>query len=356
MDLTLTQAQQALKDRATAFSKAEAQPLWNRFESDGRLVMNLVNRAPIAGLLDGLCDGAANSDDLMTAVILIEELALGEVGLALIGAHQYLCRRAVQSLSPSPARTAILERLKNGGDLFHPALLWPQGDQFEQEPAATIKQGRLRAVSGGSLVCPETSSFIGIAILETDRGERKSAFYFAGETGDRFQFEPRSGLGLQASPIGKLKIEKQLDHGDVVIELDDEDRHADFWRCLMAERKILSAAALIGTTRAAFEYALDYSKERTTFGKPISQHQAVGLKLADMAIAVEAARLMIWRAAESEDGRLSQDLAEAAWMYAKEVSVEVAIDAVQVLGGHGYLKLHPVEKWLRDVQTLRLLF
>jgi acyl-CoA dehydrogenase len=353
MDLTLTQAQQALKDRATEFSKLEARPSWNRFESDGRLVMNIVNRAAAAGLLDGLRDGA---DDPMTAVILIEELALGEVGLALIIANQYLCRRAVQTFSPSPARDAILERLKNGGDLFHPTLLWPQIDQFEREPAATIKQGRLRAVSGGSLACPETSSFIGSAILETDRGERKNAFYFAGGTDDRFQFEPRTSLGLQASPIGRLKIEKQLDHEDVVIEFDDEDRHVDFWRTLTAERKLLSAAALIGTARAAFEYALDYSKERTTFGKPIIQHQAVGLKLADMAIAVDAARLMIWRAAEPEDGRLSQDLVDAAWMYAKDVSVEIAVDAVQVLGGHGYLKLHPVEKWLRDVQTLRILF
>src|SRR5688572_11665020 len=320
MDLTLTQAQQALKDRATAFSKQEAQPLWNRFESDGRLVMDFVHRASSAGLLDDLRDGAAGSDDLMTAVILIEELALGEVGVALTVAHQYLCRRAAHSLGSSPAMAAILERLNDDGGRFSPALLWPRGDQFEQAPAATVKQGRLRAVSGDSLVCPGTSSFMGSAILETDRGERKSAFYFADGTDDRFQFERRSSLGLHASPIGELKIEKKLDNRDVVIVFDDEDRHADFWRRLMAERKLLTAAGLIGAARAAFEYALDYSKERTTFGKPISQHQAVGLKLADMAIAVDAARLMIWRAAEPENGRLSQDLVEAAWLYAKEVS------------------------------------
>jgi butyryl-CoA dehydrogenase len=327
-------------------------------------VLNLANLARGAGLLDGLPDEssgeAAFEDDPITLAILIEELALGEGSLALIIAHRYLCRRAIQLLGM--AQTAALEKLKGRGDSFPAVLLWPPMDQSERaeraeraerERTSTIEDGRLRAVSGSSLVCSKVSAVLGSAALGAGH---RSAFYFVDLDPGRFQFEPRSRLGLQASPIGELSVEKRLDRADLVIEFEDDDRHRDFWRDLISERKLLSAATLIGVARAAFEYALDYSKERTAFGKPISQHQAVGLKLADMAIAIEAARLMIWRAAEPEAGRLAPELVEDAWLYAKEVSIEIALDALQVLGGHGYLKLHPVERRLRDVQTLRLLF
>jgi alkylation response protein AidB-like acyl-CoA dehydrogenase len=353
MDLTLTPRQQRLKDRATAFSKTVVQPLWNRFETDGRLAVNLAHSAGLLDELQGETDGFG---DPITAAILIEELALGEASLALIITHQYLWLRAAEMLRPRPVQKAALDQLNTQGALSRLALLWPPGDQCRPETAATIRAGYLCATSGSSLLCPDASSFIGSATLESAGCERKSVLYLARCHQDQFQFQPRCSLGLQSSPIGKLMVQKQLDRTDLVIEFEDEDHHTDFWRDLTAERKLLSAAVLLGAARAAFEYALEYSKERTAFGKPISQHQAVGLKLADMAIATEAARLMIWRAAEPEAGHLAPDMVDAAWLYTKEVSIEVSIEALQILGGHGYLKLHPVEKWLRDVQTLRILF
>lgn len=115
------------------------------------------------------------------------------------------------------------------------------------------------------------------------------------------------------------------------------------------------AAQAVGMARAAYEYALQYSKERTSFGKPINQHQAVQFKLADMATQVEAARQMVLHAAELRDNNLPC-LKEAcmAKLYASEVAEKVCSDAIQVLGGYGYLKDYPVERIYRDVRIAQI--
>lgn len=115
------------------------------------------------------------------------------------------------------------------------------------------------------------------------------------------------------------------------------------------------AAQAVGMARAAYEYALQYSKERTSFGKPINQHQAVQFKLADMATQVEAARQMVLHAAELRDNNLPC-LKEAcmAKLYASEAAEKVCSDAIQVLGGYGYLKDYPVERIYRDVRIAQI--
>lgn len=115
------------------------------------------------------------------------------------------------------------------------------------------------------------------------------------------------------------------------------------------------AAQSVGMARAAYEYALQYSKERTSFGKPIHKHQAVQFKLADMATQVEAARQMVLHAAQLRDNN-SPCLKEAcmAKLFASEVAEKVCSDAIQVLGGYGYLRDYPVERIYRDVRIAQI--
>jgi len=112
----------------------------------------------------------------------------------------------------------------------------------------------------------------------------------------------------------------------------------------------ISIAALgLGIAHGAFNAALAYSKEREQFGKPISSFQAISFKLADMATKIEAAELLIRHAATLKDsGKKLIKEAAMAKMYASEVSVEVATDAVQIFGGYGYIKDYPAEKFYRD--------
>lgn len=115
------------------------------------------------------------------------------------------------------------------------------------------------------------------------------------------------------------------------------------------------AAQAVGMARAAYEYALEYSKDRTSFGKPIFKHQAVQFKLAEMATQVEAARNMVLNAAQLRDAE-KPCLKEAcmAKLFASEVAEKVCSEAIQVLGGYGYLKDYPVERIYRDVRIAQI--
>jgi alkylation response protein AidB-like acyl-CoA dehydrogenase len=114
----------------------------------------------------------------------------------------------------------------------------------------------------------------------------------------------------------------------------------------------ISIGALgLGMAQGAFEEAAKYAKQRTTFGKPIASHQAIAFKLADMQVQVEAARLLIYKAANLKDQGLAYGKAASmAKLYSSEIAVRVAEEAVQILGGYGYVKDYPVEKYYRDAK------
>jgi alkylation response protein AidB-like acyl-CoA dehydrogenase len=115
--------------------------------------------------------------------------------------------------------------------------------------------------------------------------------------------------------------------------------------------RITLGAAATGLARAALEYALEYAKTREQFGKPIAEHQAVAFRLADMAVRVDAARLLVWRAARKADagGEVALEAAMAK-VYASEAAMWCTWAAVQTLGGWGYSREYPVEKWMRDAK------
>ena len=115
--------------------------------------------------------------------------------------------------------------------------------------------------------------------------------------------------------------------------------------------RITLGAAATGLARAALEYATDYAKQREQFGKPIGEHQAVAFRLADMAVRVDASRLLVWRAAVRADAGEDVGLEAAmAKLYASEAAMWCTWAAVQTLGGWGYSREYPVEKWMRDAK------
>ena len=115
-------------------------------------------------------------------------------------------------------------------------------------------------------------------------------------------------------------------------------------------------AGSLGIARAAYEFALEYAQERKQFGKPLWQHEAVGFKLADMAMKIDAARLLIWRAGwmATQDVPFERAEGSMAKCFAADVAMEVTTDAIQVLGGYGYIKEYPVEKWFRDAKIYQI--
>jgi alkylation response protein AidB-like acyl-CoA dehydrogenase len=165
-------------------------------------------------------------------------------------------------------------------------------------------------------------------------------------------------LGLRAAPRARLHLHHvALTAHDVLGGLDTGAAGAGAQRFIALANVLLGGLA-VGTAHAALEYAADYAKGRVQFGKPISSFQAIAFMAAEMAMDTDAARLLVWRAAQAWDtgedaGALR--LAERARMQAVKVAQRVTTDAVQILGGAGFLQDHPVELWMRDAEALAAL-
>jgi len=185
-----------------------------------------------------------------------------------------------------------------------------------------------------------------------------------------FGLTPIAACGLEAAGAARLVF----DHAPIAATLEEPHALAR----ARARTRTSVAALLVGAARGAHQYAMRYATERTAFGRPIAHHQALAFLIADLATAVDVARLAVWRAAaaldrgERAEWEAASALAEAAEQAlfvgpnavqilgghgsalaeAAEQALFVGPNAVQILGGHGFMKDHPVEKWMRDIRTL----
>jgi len=153
-------------------------------------------------------------------------------------------------------------------------------------------------------------------------------------------------MSLNAFPLYRVKLD------DVKVSASDRLGGAtghDF-EPVLASMRVAQAAAAIGVAKAAFEYSRDYAKEREAFGVKIAQKQAVAFMLADMLTEIEAVRLLTWEAAWKLDTNKNDSFTEAylASIAAMDMAMMVTDRAVQILGGHGYIREHPVEMWMRN--------
>jgi acyl-CoA dehydrogenase len=160
---------------------------------------------------------------------------------------------------------------------------------------------------------------------------------------------PMRKMGQRAIPSAELFLD------DVRVDADRRlGKEGDGFRALMTtfdRSRVTLAASATGLARAALEYAVAYAKQRVQFGRPIAQHQAVAFRLADMALRVDASRLLTWRAAKLlDDGERATTEAAMAKLHASETAMWCTWAAVQTLGGWGYSREYPVEKWMRDAK------
>ncbi len=163
--------------------------------------------------------------------------------------------------------------------------------------------------------------------------------------------EPK--LGLRASHTGSILLDDARIPADRLLGEEGEGFAIAMDFFLHSRPQV--AASAVGIARAAFEYATAYANERRAFGKPLMSKQGVSFKLADMAMQIEASRLLVWRAAAAlETGGDAGLLGSYAKAFAADNAMSVTTDAVQILGGAGIMRDHPVEKWLRDAKVLQI--
>ncbi len=286
--------------------------------------------------------------------------AFGQIGLAMLELPEALGGAGLGTL----ARVMVLEELAAGDagavlalDPFGPAL-YPLLELGDEDDLKTLALPLLdRQGSRAVLVTDLSEQLIGQG--RTISGEvpwipadSVDLLVVLGRQGacvlsEGIATEPLRGAGLRAAGASSLVLE----NAPVVAAWQDA---AGAGRAL-ARTRLHTAATLLGVMRAAADYSRDYAVERTAFGKPIAHHQALAFLIADMATAVEATRLLVWEAAWKRDRGEDEDDSAVAYIEASEQAMFVTPNALQILGGHGFVQDHPVEKMMREARTLGLM-
>jgi alkylation response protein AidB-like acyl-CoA dehydrogenase len=298
--------------------------------------------------------------DALAAVLVIEELSRASAAVSLIPAVNKLGSLPLMLAGSAELQQRYLPPVARGEGMFSYAL---------SEPEAGSDAGgmRTRAVADGDdwilngvkrwITNAGVSEYYTVlALTDPEKGTRGGISAFVVEKGDAgFTFgAPEKKLGIKGSPTRELFFDDVRLPGDRIIG----EVGTGFTTAMrtLDHTRITIAAQAIGIAQGALDYALGYVKERKQFGKAIAEFQGLQFMLADMGMKLEAARQLTYAAAAKSE-RGDADLTyfgAAAKCFASDVAMEITTDAVQLLGGYGYVKDYPVERFMRDAKITQI--
>ena len=360
MNFALTSEQREIKDQAADFADREVAPHAAELDREDRVPFETLEKLADAGFM-GLCVpeeyGGAGAD-FLSYCLLIEEISRADAGVGVtLAVHTSAGTLPILAYGTEEQKDRWVPPLARGEKIGSFALTEPNTGS----DAAAI-EARAERVEGGYRVS-------GHKQWVTNGRVAGTMILFARAVGGATEgvtafIVPRDtegiSFGKHAEKMGVISATTD----DVLLDdvfVPEEDRLGEEGRGLgvalgtLDPGRIGIAAQAIGIAEAAFRYAAGYAAERTTFGKPIAEHQAIAFKLADMQTKIKAARLLVHEAAWMKDeGMRVTEAGARAKLYAAEVANEVTDDAVQVLGGRGYMKDHPVERHYRDARVTQI--
>jgi butyryl-CoA dehydrogenase len=293
--------------------------------------------------------------DLLTYIGIIEELSYGWMSLSGVVNTHTICATLISSFGTEEQKQRLLPSMVTGERRGALSLSEPDaGSDTSNISCRATRDGDEWVVNGTKawVTNGEKASVVALA-ARTEAGV--SAFIVEKEPG------PQSGgisVSKNVSKLGYKGVEtvemSYVDHrmpGGAL--LGDDGRGLPQILSVLEVGRINIAARAVGVARAAFDAALAYAQERVTMGKPIAQHQAIQLKLADMATKLEAARLLTVSAAERKQAGLRCDVeAGMAKLFASETALELATESMRIHGGVGYTTELPVERYFRDAPLM----
>ncbi len=348
--------QRELQRLAHEFAERELRPISREWDEREDFPPDLLAKAAQAGLTSYAipAEYGGGGVDAVTSALVAEELSWGCAGLAsTIQATMFPVRPLVQ-VGTQEQKEHYLPRLASGGGVLAAiGFTEPHAGTDLAAISATARRDGAEYVLNGEKCYVTNGGIAELTIIFAKLDDAITAFLLeAGDPGvTAGRKEPK--LGLRASYTGSILLDEARIPADRLLGNEGEGLAIaiDFF---MHSRPQVAASAL-GIARAAFEYATEYANERRAFGKPLIAKQGVSFKLADMAIQVEAARLLVWRAAAALDaGADAGLLGSYAKAFAADAAMSITTDAVQVLGGAGIMRDHPVEKWMRDAKVLQI--
>lgn len=290
--------------------------------------------------------GFGEEHSAVTGALAAEELAYGDLALAMYLLTPNLFGIPVLHCGTAEQKQRWLPRLSEASFApFTAALIEPRWNfnPYALETRA-VRQQAGYLLNGHKAYVPLAAEAEAIMVYAREE-DATQAFIVEKDAPGLVITEREKHMGIRALPTYEL----QLNDVRVPAEAKLGGVEGGDFELLLSYSRVALAALAVGVARGAYEYARDYAKGREAFGRPIAQFQAIAFTLAEMAIEVDAARLLALEAAWKLDrGDEAQQAAVLAKQYADEAVLFVTDRAVQVLGGHGYIREHPVERWLRN--------
>jgi alkylation response protein AidB-like acyl-CoA dehydrogenase len=357
VEFAFTEEQELLRRTVREFALAEIAPHVMRWDEAQEFPHDALRKAGELGLLGILVPEAYGGAGLGYAeyALVVEELSRvdGSVGIS-VAAHNGLCTNHVYMAGSEALRRKYLPELTSGKKLGGWSLTEPTaGSDAGGTQSTARREGQDWVLNGAKTFTTHgTVGDVIVVFAVTDKAQGKhgiSAFVIERGTPGFRPGKKENKMGLRASDTSEVVMQDCRIAAEQLLGREGAG-FVDALKILDGGRISIAALAL-GMARGAYDAAASYAKQRTQFGRPIAEFQAVQFMLADMATKIDAAALLTHRAAWMKDqGMKTTKESAMAKLFASEVGVEVADKALQIFGGYGYVKDYPAEKYYRDMK------
>jgi acyl-CoA dehydrogenase len=370
LDFTLSKEQEEIRQLAHEFAEKEMRPKADHYDELEETPWEVMKKAHDLGLdaASGFPEEYGGGGiDLLSELILTEELSWGDAGMAVAINATGLAGAGILAMGTEEQKLKYIGMLCDPKELRIGAMGLTEpnsgSDSLALETTAKKVDGGY-VLNGTKQFCTNGGiADIQVAFATTDKSLGPAGiagFVIEKGTPGMRQGRKERKMGVRASHTAQVIFEDCFVPEEARLGFDSEGNSTGpgavgAMLMLEATRPLVAAGAL-GIARAAFDFARDYSLERHAFGKPIAKHEAIAFKLADMATEIDAARLLIYRAGwMAQNGvPFARGEGSMAKLYAGDMAMRVTTDAVQILGGYGYVKEYPVERFMRDAKIYQI--
>ncbi len=357
----LSDEQQALRELARDFAKNEIRPAAPHHDETGEFPWEVLGKAHEIGLMNTHVEAEHGGLELgaFDGILLAEELAWGCTGIGTAMEANGLAQQPVILGASDALKHKYLGPMTEELQMCAYGVTEPgAGSDVQGMRTTAVRKGDKYILNGSKMWITNAGVakwFFVVALTDPEKRARggMSAFIVEADWPGVQVGAKEKNLGQRASDTRAITFEN--------VEVPAENlvgREGDGWKLAMAAfdyTRPSVAAAAVGLARAAMEYAMEYAMQRRAFGKPIAAHQAVTFMIADMAMNIDAGRLLCWQAAQLRDAGLRNTMQSSmAKAFCADMAMKVATDAVQVYGGYGYSKEYPVEKLMRDAKIFQI--
>ncbi|MFQ5637473.1 MAG: acyl-CoA dehydrogenase family protein [bacterium] len=360
MDFNLTDEQKQLKDLAKEFTQNEIVPVAAEYDKKSEFPTELLRKSWELGLMNVQVPESCGGFGLgvLEDCLIAEEISVGCTGIGTSMLSNMLAEGPVLLAGTEEQKKKFLGQMVEEFSFCAYAVTEPgAGSDVAGIKTTAKKVGNDYVINGQKMWITNAAQakwFFVLAYTDPAAGYGgMSAFVVPAESQGVSVGKHEEKLGQRASDTRAVTFE------DVnVSSANLLGKEGEGWKIAMFafdhSRPVIAAAA-VGLARGAMEHSIRYSSERTSFGKPIAQHQAVSFMIADMGMNIEAARLLTWQSAwKADKGKRNTLEAACAKAFAADMAMKVATDAVQVFGGYGYSSEYPVEKLMRDAKIFQI--